>query len=100
MMEIDSDAATLLVNYAVGCVDGLVKERLMTTQFAKDITQRVFEGRPVTGADAKKFGIAYFKCSSLARRKGKKSIDTETVRSYFFVPSEHDKFVDDSFRAD
>lgn len=100
MMKMDSDAASLLVGYAVGCAEELVKEKKMDSLFADDLRRRVFESRPLTEEDAQKFTVAYVKCSSLARRLGKKSIDTETVRAYFFKPSEHDRFVDDSFDAD
>ena len=100
MIDIDPDAATLLVNYAVGCAEGLVKDRRMSPKSAEEIIRKVFEGLPITAGDAQKFSVAYLKCSSLARRLGKKSIDAETVRTYFFKPSEHDRFVDDSFKAD
>jgi hypothetical protein len=100
MTKIDLDAATLLVNYAVGCADGLVREKRMDPQFAWDITRKVFERLPITERDAQSFGVAYIKCSSLSKRLGKRSIDKETVRTYFFKPSEHSKFVDDTFRAD
>jgi hypothetical protein len=100
MMKIDSDAATLLVSYEVGCANQLVRDKRMDPQFARGITQKVFERLPMTEGDAQKFGTDYLKCSSLAKRLGKKSIDTETIRTYFFKPSEHSKFVEDSFKAD
>lgn len=98
--KMDPDAAALLVRYALGCADDLVKERKMDPQFAEGLKRKVFENRPATEGDAQKFAVAYLKCSSLARRMGKSSIDVETVRAYFFIPSEHNAFVDAVFKAD
>jgi len=96
----DPDAAALLVRYALGCADDLVKERKMDPKAAEDLKRKVFENRPATEADAQKFAVAYLKCSSLARRMGKSSIDVGIVRAYFFIPSEHSAFVDAVFKAD
>lgn len=100
MMKIEPDAAALLVRYALGCADELVKEGKMDPAFAEDLGQRVFEDRPLTENDARKFAVAYFKCSSRARKTGRDSIDAGTVREYFFIPSEHSAFVDAAFKAD
>jgi hypothetical protein len=92
--KMSQDAIPLLVSYGVGCIDGLVKDGNMAQSSAKNLVDRVFSGKPLTESDARSFKIAYARCAKLASSLGKDSIDAEVVHTYFFDPSQHNRYVD------
>ena len=98
-IKIDSAAIPLLVNYGLGCVNDLVREGFITPERAKSLVNRAFADEPLTLADARSFRNAYVKCTILASKMGKGSIDTEVVRTYFLDPSQHNSYVDRLWEA-
>lgn len=97
--KITPEAVQLLVSYGIGCIDTLVKDGHVTPGYSEKLLARVYANEPLTENDARIFKYAYARCAALASEMGKDAIDPEVIRTYFFDPSQHNRYVDILYTA-
>jgi len=80
----------LFLKYAVPCIDTLVERGKVKKNFAENLTSSVTKGKAPKDSE-KLFKIAYTSCKRIAKKMGKKEIDSDVIRQYFLF--EHDKMI-------
>lgn len=80
----------LFFSYAHPCGDVLVKRGRMGESTLRSIRKRLRVGDDIN-ADPKLFRVAYALLSMLAKERGKKEIDAEVIREYYW--GKHDEHV-------
>jgi hydrogenase maturation factor len=86
----------LFLKYALPCASVLVKRGWVSQKKIDELREAAVKGRN-TEPDVKDiFVVAYSMCSLIAKKRDKKGIDADVIRSYFW--EEHDDVVDERFR--
>lgn len=81
----------VFLRYAVPCIDTLVERGNVKKSFAKNLISSVSKGKAPEDTE-KLFKVAFSACKKIAKRMGKKEIDSDVVRQYFLF--EHDELID------
>lgn len=85
----------LFLKYALPCAGTLVKRGDVKKEYVDQLIGIVSDGN-VPEEDAESmFKIANAMCGKIAERMGKKTVDTEVIRTYFLL--EHSDVVDDRY---
>lgn len=85
----------LFLKYALPCASVLVKRGWVSEKKVEELRREVLNGSVIS--DLKDiFLVAYSMCSLTAKKMGKKTIDSQVIRAYFW--GEHDDVVDERFK--
>ena len=80
----DEKARALFMKYALPCAGTLVKRGTVKGSEARDLMEKASSGIEMPKGSEKIFKTALRECEKIARKSGKASIGTESVRKYFF----------------
>jgi len=85
----------LFLRYALPCARTLVKRGSVSQDRIDELMMMVSENRPPPEGAERIFVVANAMCGVIAKRMGKRGVDSEVIREYFLF--EHSDVVDDRF---
>ncbi len=83
-MELPIKDRELFLRYAIPCGSVLVKRGSVSQEKLEQLEQGLLSGRPIEEDLGRIFGVGVRMLTILARRMGKKEIDREVIRKYFW----------------
>jgi hypothetical protein len=92
----DEESRVLFLRYALPCAATLVRRGAVKGSLIKKAIADVSLGKPIEGYPERVFKTAIDMCNRIARKKGRKSIGQDVIRTYFLF--EHDKAIDRRYK--
>jgi hypothetical protein len=92
----DERSRILFLRYALPCAATLVKRGNVKGSLIRSAIADISLGRSVEGRPESFFKTALGMCERIARRKGKKFIDQDVIRTYFLF--KHDRAIDRRYK--